>query len=38
MSFETFYLYVLPILIAAAGWIVVLIHDRFSHDSTPPGE
>lgn len=38
MSFQTFYLYVLPILIAAAGLLAAYLHIRSDRNSTPPGE
>lgn len=38
MSLQTFYLYVLPIMIAAAGLIAAYLHGRSDRGSTPPGE
>ena len=39
MSLEIFYLYVLPILIAIAGWVVLLAARHWwFRDDTPPGE
>lgn len=37
MSFQTFYLYILPILIAACGWFAVYLHGRTRPKTTPPG-
>lgn len=38
MSLQTFYLYVLPIIIAAVGLFAAYLHGRSDRGPTPPGE
>lgn len=36
-GFQIFYMFVLPVLIGIAGWIIVLLYEHLDK-TTPPGE
>lgn len=38
-GFQIFYMFILPVLIGATGWAIVLLYEhRLDKKSTPPGE